>query len=299
MSELNQQPEAPEASSAGAILHSERRRQSFSVGDVSRQLKLSVRQVEALEHDEFQLFGGPVFVHGFLRNYAKLLGLDAAPLISAADQKMQSIGMTRKAQAEQAEAAAQEQAAKEEKQKSVVPLFVTAGIVIAAIAVWALLNKPVEVPEDNPSDMVAQTQSGYQGDAADQAALTEPGAEPAAPAPATAPEQEQEQVQPQTPQPATDTAASNAVSPRTVVREGPVGVLQFDFFEESWVEVTDRYGDVIYSDLNPAGVSRRVTGYPPLTVVIGNAQGTVMRYNDETVDLGPHTRVDVARVTVE
>jgi cytoskeleton protein RodZ len=76
-------------------------------------------------------------------------------------------------------------------------------------------------------------------------------------------------------------------------------VLQFDFFEESWVEVTDRYGDVIYSDLNPAGVSRRVTGYPPLTVVIGNAQGTVMRYNDETVDLGPHTRVDVARVTVE
>lgn len=296
MSELNQQSDAPEAASAGAILHSERRRQSFSVGDVSRQLKLSVRQVEALEHDEFQLFGGPVFVHGFLRNYAKLLGLDAAPLISAADQKMQSIGMTGKAQAEQAEAAAQEQAAKEEKQKSVVPLFVTAGIVIAAIAVWALLNKPADVAEDKPSsDMVAQTQSGDEGASADQAALTEPGAELAAPAPAP----DQEQAQLQAPQPAAETATSNAVSPRAVVREGPVGVLQFDFFEESWLEVTDRYGDVIYSDLNSAGVSRRITGYPPLTVVIGNARGTVMRYNDETVDLGPHTRVDVARVTVE
>jgi cytoskeleton protein RodZ len=88
-------------------------------------------------------------------------------------------------------------------------------------------------------------------------------------------------------------------TPAARVHEGPVGVLQFDFFEDSWVEVTDRYGDVIYSNLNPAGVSRRVTGYPPLTVVIGNATGTVLTYNDKAIDLAPHTRVDVARLTVE
>ncbi len=76
-------------------------------------------------------------------------------------------------------------------------------------------------------------------------------------------------------------------------------MLYFDFFDESWVEVTDRYGDIIYADLNPPGISQRISGYAPLTVVIGNASGTVLTYNGVTIDLAPHTRVDVARLTVE
>jgi len=71
---------------AGAALLMERRRQGLSLGDISRQLKLSVRQVEALERDDYSGFTGPVFVHGFIRNYAKLLSLDPDPLIRAADQ---------------------------------------------------------------------------------------------------------------------------------------------------------------------------------------------------------------------
>ncbi|HYN27305.1 MAG TPA: helix-turn-helix transcriptional regulator, partial [Burkholderiales bacterium] len=71
---------------AGAALLAERRRQGLSLGDVSRQLKLSVRQVEALERDDYSGFSGAVFVHGFIRNYAKLLNLGPDPLIRAADQ---------------------------------------------------------------------------------------------------------------------------------------------------------------------------------------------------------------------
>jgi len=80
----NGQTSAP--GGAGAALLMERRRQGLSLGDISRQLKLSVRQVEALECDDYSGFTGPVFVHGFIRNYAKLLNLDPAPLIRAADQ---------------------------------------------------------------------------------------------------------------------------------------------------------------------------------------------------------------------
>jgi len=73
---------------AGAALLMERRRQGLSLGDVSRQLKLTVRQVEALERDDYSGFTGPVFVHGFIRNYAKRLNLDPDPLIRAADQTL-------------------------------------------------------------------------------------------------------------------------------------------------------------------------------------------------------------------
>ncbi len=51
---------------------------------MARQLKLSVRQVEALERDEYAAFPGPVFVRGFLRNYAKLLQLDPEALVAQA-----------------------------------------------------------------------------------------------------------------------------------------------------------------------------------------------------------------------
>ena len=43
----------------GAQLLAERRAQGLSLGDVARQLKLSVRQVEALERDEYAALPGP------------------------------------------------------------------------------------------------------------------------------------------------------------------------------------------------------------------------------------------------
>ena len=318
MSDSNQRQNPP-GDSAGAMLHAERRRQNFSIGDVSRQLKLVVRQVEALERDDYKMFGGPVFVHGFLRNYAKLLGLDAANLIVAADRKMEAEGIVHVASKDDDDDKAGDRAVSDETQKSVVPLFVAAAVLIVAIAGWMLLRdkgatmKEGSAPSVAQSDMIQSGTTGSQaigsnqdggepssksGDAAataDRAPMTEPGAEIS---------------QPQTPAStsATSTATASA-NARPVeqpgsasvarVHDGPIGVIEFDFFEESWVEVTDRYGDVIYSNLNPAGVSRRVTGYPPLTVVIGNAEGTVLTYNDKAVDLAPHTRVDVAHVTLE
>jgi cytoskeleton protein RodZ len=66
----------------GAVLGEERRRQGLSLGDIARQLKLSVRQIEALERDDYAMFAGLVFVRGFLRNYAKLLQLDLEEAIA-------------------------------------------------------------------------------------------------------------------------------------------------------------------------------------------------------------------------
>ncbi len=71
------------------------------------------------------------------------------------------------------------------------------------------------------------------------------------------------------------------------------------FEGESWVEVKDGSGTTIYSRLNTPGTERVVRGTPPLTVVVGNAHGVKLMYQDRVVDLEPHTRVDVARITLE
>ena len=75
--------------------------------------------------------------------------------------------------------------------------------------------------------------------------------------------------------------------------------VRFVFEEESWVEVRDRNDTVIFYQLNPSGTVRRVAGLPPLTVVVGNAQGVKMTYAGQPVDLTRHTKIDVARLTLQ
>lgn len=71
----------------GQRLAAAREAQGQSIEDVVRHTKLSRRQVMALESDAHDQLPGPVFVRGFMRNYARHLQLDPAPLLAALDAK--------------------------------------------------------------------------------------------------------------------------------------------------------------------------------------------------------------------
>ncbi len=70
-------------SQPGTRLAEARAALKLSAADVARQLKLSVAQVEALESGQFDSLPGPVFVRGFIRNYARLVKLDPDDLLRA------------------------------------------------------------------------------------------------------------------------------------------------------------------------------------------------------------------------
>jgi cytoskeleton protein RodZ len=96
------------------------------------------------------------------------------------------------------------------------------------------------------------------------------------------------------------TAATEAAKPeKTVVAAGTGGTLKFRFRGDSWVEIRDGRGKVILSRLNPAGSEAEVSGRPPFVVIVGNAPEVELFYNNQEFDLEPHTRVAVARFTVE
>ncbi len=69
--------------SPGRRLRVQRQSRGIEVERIAAQLHLRVAAVEALEQDRYQDLPGPVFVAGYLRNYARVVGLDAEPLISA------------------------------------------------------------------------------------------------------------------------------------------------------------------------------------------------------------------------
>ncbi len=74
-------PDDAPATGIGATLREAREAQSRSLEDMALSLRARVVQLEALEHEDFETFGGDVYAKGFLRNYALELGLDPDPLL--------------------------------------------------------------------------------------------------------------------------------------------------------------------------------------------------------------------------
>jgi cytoskeleton protein RodZ len=94
--------------------------------------------------------------------------------------------------------------------------------------------------------------------------------------------------------------ASADAQPPVAGEEAGDGELRFAFDKDSWVQVREGSGKTIFTRLNSAGSEQRVSGRPPFTLVIGNAHGVRLTYNERPVDLEPHiVRDDVARFTLE
>jgi cytoskeleton protein RodZ len=299
------QPVTGAGSGPGAALLAERRRQNLSLGDVSRQLKLSVRQVEALERDDYSGFQGPVFVHGFMRNYAKLLALDPNPLIRAADRLLSPAPAPLEPEA----ATAIRDAPK--AGKSLWPAATGVGAVLLIAGLMMFMDRGERGPGERKDPAgaageqgVAATDSGEKHPPArlaekpvvEKAASDSPEESPTgsnvrekaiAAKPAKQPEQAAEE---SLPGPVADAGA---------VETGPRMTIRMIFEQESWVEIKDRYGNTVFGQLNAAGTRRSASGEPPLSIVVGNAAGVRLFQGEKSIDLAPHTRVDVARLTVE
>lgn len=160
MNEQADQPAAPGNASGipGKTLQSQRETMGWSVEQVADQLKLAPRQVLALEAGDYASLPSPAVTRGFVRAYAKLLRIDAAPLVSMIELNMPPEA---RAGAQSAMAAArreQKPAAFSEtrfpingKRRSL-PLGWIAAVVIvagAAVAAWQFdlipsLNRDVE-----------------------------------------------------------------------------------------------------------------------------------------------------------
>jgi cytoskeleton protein RodZ len=66
----------------GVVLARHRELLGWSVEQVAEQLKIAPRQIVALEADNYAALPGLAVVRGFIRAYAKILKIDATPLVS-------------------------------------------------------------------------------------------------------------------------------------------------------------------------------------------------------------------------
>ncbi len=333
--------EAASGPSAGAQLRREREMRGLSIHDISDALKLSPRQVEALEQDDYEALPGPAFVRGFLRNYARCLGLDPAPLLDEVQRaaRLGSIDLSpiSNARGDLPVGGTPRSSAPVGLIVLVLLASVLAGwyfdwfrteapqqVVEGEVSVETELMPPAFDPQTSPLTMVepapGEAVEGAGGEApptdAAVAAPVPQAVPPAAvvgpPAPTAATQVTPTAVAASTPAdaaattppaapapgaPAAEPVAAPTVEPEPAPPQG--AQLAFRFGADSWVEVRDAGGNIVYSGISRAGTSRNVQGKPPFALVVGNAAQVSLEFNGKPVDLAPHTKVSVARLVVQ
>jgi cytoskeleton protein RodZ len=285
---------------APGVLAAARNAAGMTLADAARNLKLSPWQVEALESGDYARLPGPVFVRGFIRNYARLLKIDAAPLLAeiasqaAAEQPVEQVAV-----------ASESIPFPGQQSFNWRPYAIAGAVIVALLAGYEFFGDDA-APESVDTHAVELPAPQVVAETSAPAAPAEnspPVPVAAAPAPTavTAPvvppaQRSEPRVEPAAapvqPAPAT-------VAPAAAERGPNDQTVRMMFTRESWVEVRDGRGRVVFSQLNAAGTSQAVNAAPPLRLVVGNASGVRLLHNDRLIDLAPFTQVDVARLTLE
>jgi cytoskeleton protein RodZ len=235
----------------------------MTVTEVALRLKFAPRQIEALEADRYEALAGPTFARGMIRGYAKLVGVDAEPLIAALGE-----GFAPPGRAAMMPLPGMQVPFPRAARRGSFAYLALSGLLIVAVA--GVLVEWLLRPEQTAVAVAPQE---------------------AAPAPAPARAAEQAAPPAAAPQP--------APQQQQVVATAAEKRIELVFDAECWVEIRDADGRVLFSQLNRPGTRREVAGDGPFSLVIGNAAGVKVRFNDTDVDLKPFTRTDVARLTLE
>lgn len=258
----------------GAMLRMAREARGTTIAEVAAALKLSPRQIEAIESEDFSRLAGATFIRGFIRNYAKLLRIDAGPVLAA---------LAENAALPQAELNAPMDVGVKmptgsgRHGKGLLGATLLALLMLALALVLFFDVIDVGMFLKLQGSPMTSTQEG-------QPQVVQPLPQPVA-----------------SPSPPMETSGEEKPvnsSEKPVVKPGAHQLI-FTFDGSSWVEVKDAAGRTIFSQMNAKGTTQVVEGRPPFQLVVGNASLVRLQYNDQPVNLMPHTRVEVARLTLD
>lgn len=117
----------------GSYLKHERELRGVPLEEIADVTKVHIRFLQALENNEFDQLPGEVFIKGYIRSYAKVIGLDSEEMVTAYDE---NIGRDRKQELENAHLASEKI---HSRKKSLVG-YVIGGIGLAGILVMGYLG---------------------------------------------------------------------------------------------------------------------------------------------------------------
>ena len=246
----------PQGPRGGERLAEARREQQIAVFEIAKELHLDEHKVRALERNEFDVLGAPVFAKGYLRKYAQLVNVDGDDVLA------DYYHMNRAAEAPPVVSSRP----RPRQELSPGPWIAVIVVLVLAVMAYVWFTRPdapsIGLPELSTDDNAAVSSPA---DAVDAPVIDEPGPEPE-----TETEAQAEPVfepEPQRAQPPVEPPIEETSSP--AIAEGQVRVL-LTYTGDCWTEVTDATGRRLFFDLGRDGRSVELSGAEPLNVLFGS-----------------------------
>lgn len=279
----------------GARLRHEREARGLTIQQIAGKTRIRERLLDAIERDDTDWIA-PVYLRGYVRAYAAGLGLDPAEF----------------------EAETRATAGPEPQLRSVFNVerkrglgerwlkagsYVVASVLIAAL-VWQVTQQAVQFSEGRATHMNAEPplSDPVPDSGSNQAASTRPRQNTHLAASIaslerlknrpgsteSAAEQAWSAIK-APPQESADTTATAAPGESTI---------EVRVSADSWVEIVDGNGRQLEMDLLRGGNTRTYQGPPPFELMLGRASAVELQFDGAPVDLQPHIRGNVARLSL-
>jgi cytoskeleton protein RodZ len=293
---MSDETEKPDEDNDGPVggerLRKARRENDISIRDVAKELHLDEHKVRALERNEFDALGAPVFAKGYLRKYAQLVNVNGDDVLA------DYYHMTRSAEAPPVISVRP----RPRQELSPGPWITIIVVIILAVTAYLWFTRP-----DAPGFSLPgrSAESGEVAAAPDDAETPDSAAAEDAPEPdeSEAEARAQAEIEPE-PQPATRTSfdpAPRAVQPpieppleettSPAIADGQVRVL-LSYTGDCWTEVTDATGRNLFFDLGRDGRSVELSGAEPLSVLFGSPGNVTVKVNGDDYALPASARPD-------
>jgi cytoskeleton protein RodZ len=278
--------------SPGSILLQARLQTGLTQEQVAKELYMTISKVKALETDDYSRLSSDTFARGYIRAYANLVKVDVIAVLTAYDGLMESLKPASAMQNPVTTTAEMGQRGTWQF------LIVIAAFLVGLwlISVWffdnhsepeysapdasvptATLQTHESVASSSLSNVAAPSVVGTKL-ATDVRSPVEDAGNPNLAAPvSSSPSVEEVNT--------ISTAAQTNVDVNE--KKNSLDEISFSFRAECWLEVSDSRGDVLATELEPAGGKIKLLGRAPFNVKLGNAPAADIELNGKKIDVVP------------
>ena len=261
----------------GQRLRAAREKCGLSQEQAGQQLRLPVAIIEAMEREDWQRLGAPIYVRSYLGSYLRLLDLPqellqpvVAPAPTPALVPMTSRSRLRRTL--------------DKSLRNVVYLVMTAVLVVPVVLVarhYQNADRPLSLTLEPDASVLPALESVQ--DPAGTVALPAPSVELASPEPVMA---------------SMAPFPNKAPTPELPAAVAGQDGLVLRFSGQSWLEVNDPQGRRLERALLDAGAERRYADGEVGYITLGNAAAVEVLHDGRPVNLEPFRAANVARFTV-
>jgi len=278
-------------STPGDYMQQARLALDLSIDAVAARLKISPANLLALESDQFERLPGETFVRGYIRAYAKLLGIDCDAALANYEDYLRALRDTTVQVTRDKDA---ENTAMPLSRRRQIAVVLTAVVIVVVLSVVFSLSDSGELSLGANTALIGDEQSRS----------VEPSTLPNADLSLDVGENAQfindaAIGQKTAVEVISDAREVKAQAAATIAPAVLIGdQLSLSFSSECWVEIADARGDVLFTDIKQAGESLSLKGKAPFNVMLGDVRSATIVLNGEPVIIRPKTKSKALRFKV-